>query len=195
MLTIYRNLFSSNGLKIKFRGLSPSLAFPSFITFNFCFIFIYPENLMCLAWGWKCLIFFFCLILRDPTWHPKIMSCFVNLSFTIPENFIDLKMVQIFEVCKTHFGDPSSRIVTSPFFMCYFSSIPTYPERSIYPTSTVWNQIFYYTRCDTLKCITSLRGPSPRHCARATQLLSKKCRSGGEPLATLCAIWPSDLPF
>ena len=30
--------------------------------------------------------------------------------------------------------------------------------------------------------MTSWRGPSPRHCTRATQLLSKKCRSGGESL-------------
>ena len=34
----------------------------------------------------------------------------------------------------------------------------------------------------------SLQGPSLRHCARETQLLSKKCCSGGEPLATLCPI-------
>ena len=31
----------------------------------------------------------------------------------------------------------------------------------------------------------SLSDPSLRHCARATQLLLKKCQSGGEPLATL----------
>ena len=53
------------------------------------------------------------------------------------------------------------------------------------------NQIFHYTRCKTPKRVTSWRGPSPRHCARATQLLSKKCCSGGEPLATLCPIWPA----
>ena len=53
------------------------------------------------------------------------------------------------------------------------------------------NQIFYYTRCSTPKRVTSWRGPSPRHCARATQLLSKKCCSGGGPLATLCPIWPA----
>ena len=56
----------------------------------------------------------------------------------------------------------------------------------------VWlNQIFHYTRCNTPKRVTSWRGPSPRHCTRATQLLLKKCRSGGEPLATLCPIWPA----
>ena len=44
------------------------------------------------------------------------------------------------------------------------------------------NQIFYYTRCDTPERVTSWRGPSPPHCARTTQLLSKMCRSGGEPL-------------
>ena len=43
----------------------------------------------------------------------------------------------------------------------------------------------------TPKLVTSLRGPSPRHCARATQLLSKKCRSRGESLATLCPILPA----
>ena len=44
------------------------------------------------------------------------------------------------------------------------------------------NQIFYYTRCNTPERVTSWRGPSPLHCARTTQLLSKMCRSGGEPL-------------
>ena len=53
------------------------------------------------------------------------------------------------------------------------------------------NQIFHYTRCNTPKRATSSRGPSPSHCARATQLLSKKCLNGGEPLATLCPIWPA----
>ena len=51
------------------------------------------------------------------------------------------------------------------------------------------NQIFHYIRCNTQKRVTSLRGPSPRHCAGATQLLSKKCLSDGEPLATMCTIW------
>ena len=55
-----------------------------------------------------------------------------------------------------------------------------------------WFQIFYYTHCITPKRVTSLRGPSPCHCAHATQLLLKKCRSGGETLATLlCPIWPT----
>ena len=43
------------------------------------------------------------------------------------------------------------------------------------------NQIFHYTRCITLKRITSLRGPSPRHCAQATQILAKKMSQRGEP--------------
>ena len=47
------------------------------------------------------------------------------------------------------------------------------------------NQIFHYTRCITPKRVTNLRGPSLRHCARATQLLSKKCLNGGEPLAAV----------
>ena len=38
------------------------------------------------------------------------------------------------------------------------------------------------------KRVTSWRDPSPRHRARATHLLSKKRRSAGEPLATLCPI-------
>ena len=42
------------------------------------------------------------------------------------------------------------------------------------------NQIFHYTRCITPKRVTRWRGPSSRHSARATQLLSKKCRSGSE---------------
>ena len=40
----------------------------------------------------------------------------------------------------------------------------------------------------TAKGETSLRGPFPRRCAQATQLLSKKCCSSGEPLTTLCPI-------
>ena len=47
------------------------------------------------------------------------------------------------------------------------------------------NQIIHYTCCNTPKRVTSRRGASPRHCARATQLLSTTCRSSGEPLATL----------
>ena len=49
----------------------------------------------------------------------------------------------------------------------------------------------YYTRCITQKRVMGWRGPSPRDCARATQLFSKKCRSGGELLAKLCPIWPA----
>ena len=41
------------------------------------------------------------------------------------------------------------------------------------------------------KRVTSWRRPSPRHCARAAQLLWKKCDSGGKPLATLCLISPA----
>ena len=35
------------------------------------------------------------------------------------------------------------------------------------------------------KRVTSWRGPSPHHWAQTTQHILKKCRSGGEPLATL----------
>ena len=38
------------------------------------------------------------------------------------------------------------------------------------------NQTFHYTRCIAPKRVTSLRGPSLRQCARAAQLLSKKCQ-------------------
>ena len=51
--------------------------------------------------------------------------------------------------------------------------------------------MFHYARCNTPERVTSWRGPPPRHCARATQLHSKKCRNDGEPLATLCPIWPA----
>ena len=37
----------------------------------------------------------------------------------------------------------------------------------------------------TKKSVTGWRSPSTRHCAKATQLLLKKCRSGREPLAAL----------
>ena len=47
---------------------------------------------------------------------------------------------------------------------------------------------FNHTRCITSKRGMSLRSPSPRHCARATQLLSKKNRGSGETLATLSSI-------
>ena len=41
------------------------------------------------------------------------------------------------------------------------------------------------------KAVTSLRGPSPCHCARASLLLLKKRCSDDELLATLCPIWPT----
>ena len=47
-------------------------------------------------------------------------------------------------------------------------------------------QMFHYTRFITPKRVTSLRGSSPRHCAWATQLFSKKCRSGVESHWQLC---------
>ena len=60
-----------------------------------------------------------------------------------------------------------------------------------YKVKSNQNQIFCYTRCITSKRPTSLWGPSPRHCAWATPLFSKKCRSGGEPLAAVGPIWPA----
>ena len=53
------------------------------------------------------------------------------------------------------------------------------------------NQIFRYTRCITPKRVTSFSGPIYASLRlRATQIFSKKCRSGGEPLTTLCLIIP-----
>ena len=51
--------------------------------------------------------------------------------------------------------------------------------------------IFHYAGCITLKHVMSLLGPFPHHCAWATQLISKKCCSGGKPFAALCPIWPA----
>ena len=53
------------------------------------------------------------------------------------------------------------------------------------------NLIFHYTRCITPNRVTSRWGPSSCHCDRAKQLFWMKCRSGGEPLATLYLIWPA----
>ena len=54
----------------------------------------------------------------------------------------------------------------------------------------IWSkQIFHYFCWITPKHVTSLRDPSLHCCARAAQLHSKKCRSGGEPLAKVCPIW------
>ena len=47
------------------------------------------------------------------------------------------------------------------------------------------------TRYLTPKRVTSWRGPFPRDCAWATHFLSKKCCNDGEPLTTLCLIWPA----
>ena len=59
----------------------------------------------------------------------------------------------------------------------------------------IWHYSFQYRKESRgmyqIKSNLSLRGPFPRRCARAAQLLSKKSRSGGEPLATLCPIWPA----
>ena len=41
-----------------------------------------------------------------------------------------------------------------------------------------------------IKCVESLLRLFPHYCALATQLLSKKCHSGGELLATLCLTRP-----
>ena len=53
------------------------------------------------------------------------------------------------------------------------------------------HQISHYARFITSRSVTSLQGPSPRHCARVTPLLSKKGCNGGE-LLQQCV---SDLTF
>ena len=58
----------------------------------------------------------------------------------------------------------------------------------IFFPKTKSNQIFHYTRCKTLERLASFRGSSSHYCAQATQLLWKRCRNGGESLATLCPI-------
>ena len=54
----------------------------------------------------------------------------------------------------------------------------------------ILNQIFH-TRCNTPKRVTSLRGPSPVFAPGQHSSFRRKCRSGGEPLATLRSIWPA----
>ena len=72
----------------------------------------------------------------------------------------------------------------------WFSWSGIEPRGSAYPSINPTHlQVFHYTCCITPKRVTSWRGPSPRHCAQAAQLHSKKCCSGGELLATLCPIW------
>ena len=81
--------------------------------------------------------------------------------------------------------------IFSNFFLCCWRQNLKWYEQYFILWIYIKYQIFHYTRCNTPKRVTSWRGPFPRHCARATQLLSKKCRSGGEPLATLCLIRPA----
>ena len=50
------------------------------------------------------------------------------------------------------------------------------------------NQIFHYSRSITLKRVASYVDQSPRYCAQATKLLSKKCPSRGDPLANMCLV-------
>ena len=52
------------------------------------------------------------------------------------------------------------------------------------------NQVFHDSRWITRKRVTSLRGPSLRHCTRAILLLSKKCRTVAT-IETLGPIWPA----
>ena len=61
--------------------------------------------------------------------------------------------------------------------------------------------IFHYTRCITPKRVTILRGSSPRHYARATQIFLEKCRRSGASRWQHCVrfdrqeIRISDLPL
>ena len=85
---------------------------------------------------------------------------------------------------------------------CLIMSLRQYGN-DVYFSSLVpnQNQVFHYIRDINLKRITSLKGSFPRHCARATQLFSKRFCSGGEAFATLCVqfdmpeVWISHLPL
>ena len=68
------------------------------------------------------------------------------------------------------------------------TQVEVFANIGVYLEIILSNQIFHYTCCIMQKPVASWRGPSLHHCARATQLLSKKCLSGGKPLATLCPI-------
>ena len=81
------------------------------------------------------------------------------------------------------------------YFIVFFCTILLGHSTNRVNGQNILNQFLHKTRCITPKLVTSLRVPFPRHCARATQLLSKKCCSGGEPLATLWLIWPARLNF
>ena len=74
-----------------------------------------------------------------------------------------------------------------------FCVFPTHilPQKD-FNSNVLSNQIkfFHYTRCNMPKRVTNCWwSPRSCHCARVIQLLSKKCRSGGELSATLCLIW------
>ena len=65
---------------------------------------------------------------------------------------------------------------------------------SKYVLLVISNQIKYFIVQYSLyyaEACNEFTGPSPRNCAQATQLHSKKCRSGGEPLVTLRPVWPA----
>ena len=81
---------------------------------------------------------------------------------------------------------------------CFVSlSWGKWPQKAVFQASLRFlknkiSKLFHYrpTRCITPKRVTSWQGPSPRHWARATQLLSKY-RRGGQPLTTQRPIWPT----
>ena len=82
------------------------------------------------------------------------------------------------------------------FFILFLKRFAKYDVIAAIFKAILSNQVFHYTPYIKPKHVTSLWGPSSCHCTRATQLLSKKYPSGGEPLATLCPIWSArDLSF
>ena len=104
--------------------------------------------------------------------HTTVANFFCN-------QFRDLLFENFYKVFKIR-----QKYLINWLFLLVFSSLP--------------NQIFH-SRCNTLKRVTSRRGPSPCHWALATQLLSKKYRSGGEPLKHCFwfdqpEIWTSEPP-
>ena len=73
-------------------------------------------------------------------------------NFTSQGSF-DVEFVAGFIFC-------SKILVKYPIFDIIFSSF-----------RNLFHQIFHYTRCNTPKRVTSLRGPYPHHCARTIQVL------------------------
>ena len=94
--------------------------------------------------------------IRTLNFYSNVVNFFLN-------QFWNLLFENFYKVFKIR---SKKYLINCRFFLVFRSSL---------------NQIFH-SRCHTPKRVTGWRGPSPRHCAQAAQLFSKKRRSGGEPL-------------